>query len=74
MGTLPQVLKTIFEVQRKMSNEKTTRREINFPTYKTFFFLWTLPFFKPHNFFNFLFVLNDLKCYRSANGNSTNYL
>jgi hypothetical protein len=37
MGTLPQVLKIIFEVQRRMSNEKITR-EISFPTYKTFFF------------------------------------
>jgi hypothetical protein len=35
MGVLPQVLKFIFEVQRKMSNEKLTGREINFPTYKT---------------------------------------
>jgi hypothetical protein len=38
MGTLPQVLKIIFEVQRKMSNEKIIRREISFPTYKTHFF------------------------------------
>jgi hypothetical protein len=54
MGTLPQVLEIIFEVQRKMNNEKITRREINFPTYKTYFLfhlfiLWTLPTFKPHN-------------------------
>ncbi len=40
MGTLPQVLKIIFEVQRKMSNEKITRREINFPTDKMHFFLF----------------------------------
>jgi hypothetical protein len=50
MGLLPQVLEIIFEVQRKMSGEKITRREINFPTYKTFFFLWTSPIFKPNNF------------------------
>jgi hypothetical protein len=51
---LPQVLETIFEVQRKMSNEKITRREITFPTYEThFFFLWTPPIFNPHNFFIF---------------------
>jgi len=53
MGTLPQVLEIIFEVQRKMSNEKIARREISFPTYKCFlfhlFFLWTPPTFKPHN-------------------------
>jgi hypothetical protein len=35
MGVLPQTLKIIFEVQRKKNNEKITRREINFPTYKT---------------------------------------
>jgi hypothetical protein len=39
MGTLFQVLKIIFEVQIKMNNEKITRREINFLTYKTRFFL-----------------------------------
>jgi hypothetical protein len=51
MGTLPQVL-VIFEVQRKMSNEKITR-EISFPTYKThyYYFLCTPPTFKPRNFF-----------------------
>jgi hypothetical protein len=38
---LPQVLEIIFEVQRKMSNEKITR-EISFLTYKTCFFF---PFF-----------------------------
>jgi len=37
METLPRALEIIFEVQRKRSNEKITRREINFPTYKTFF-------------------------------------
>jgi len=49
---LSQVLEIIFEVQRKMSNEKITRREISFPIYKTrfFFFLGTPPTFKPHNF------------------------
>jgi len=53
MGTLFQVLEIMFEVQRKMSNEKITRRKVNFSIYKTFFFffLWTPPIFKPHNFF-----------------------
>jgi hypothetical protein len=51
MGALSQVLKITFEVQRKMRNEKITRRKISFPTYKTFFFpFWTPPIFKPHNF------------------------
>jgi hypothetical protein len=35
MGMLPQVLEIIFEVQRKMNNEKIIRREINFLIYKT---------------------------------------
>jgi hypothetical protein len=35
MGALFQALDFIFEVQRKMSNEKIIRRKISFPTYKT---------------------------------------
>jgi hypothetical protein len=54
MGAVPQVLEIIFEVQRKMNNEKITIRLINFPTYKTCFFFqfpfWTPLTFKPHNF------------------------
>jgi hypothetical protein len=65
MGTLPQVLKVIFEMQRKMNNEKITRKEINFPTYRRKKILWTPPTFKPHNFF-FIFIVNYLKCYRNA--------
>jgi hypothetical protein len=38
MGALPQGLEIIFEMQRKMSNEKITRKEISFSTYKTCFF------------------------------------
>jgi hypothetical protein len=41
MGVLPQALEIIFEVQRKRSNEKISRRKISFPTYKTCF----VPFF-----------------------------
>jgi hypothetical protein len=54
MGVLLQTLEIIFEVQTKRTNEKVTRREMNFPTYKTCFFpffsLWIPPTFKPHNF------------------------
>jgi hypothetical protein len=46
---LYQVPEITFEVQRKMNNEKITR-EMNFPTYKTSFFLWTPTTFKPYNF------------------------
>jgi hypothetical protein len=38
MGTLPQALEIIFEVQRKRYNKKIRRKEIKFPTYKTHFF------------------------------------
>ncbi len=53
---LPQVLKIIFKVQRKISNEKITKREISFPIYKTHFF-----FFGPFllsNLITFLFLIN----------------
>ncbi len=39
---LLQVLEIIFEVQRKMNNEKITKTQISFQTYKTRFFF---PFF-----------------------------
>jgi hypothetical protein len=42
MGALPQVQEIIFEVQRKMNNEKIARRKINFSTYKTRFFSFFL--------------------------------
>jgi len=58
MGALPQALEIVFEVQRKRSNEKITRKKKNFPIYKIrffFFFLsstfWTPLTFKYHNFF-----------------------
>jgi hypothetical protein len=43
---LPQVLKIIFEVQRKMNNEKITRKLGFF----SFFSIWTPLTFKPRNF------------------------
>jgi hypothetical protein len=78
-GALPQALEIIFEVQRKTSNEKIARRKISFSTYKTsFFFLFsslcTRPTFRAHKFLVFLFILNDLKCYRSTTFSSTNHL
>jgi hypothetical protein len=38
MGVLPQALEIIFEMQMKKSNKKITRREISFPTHKTYIF------------------------------------
>ncbi len=38
-GNVTSNIEIIFEVQRKMSNEKITRKEINFPTYKTCCFI-----------------------------------
>ncbi len=63
MKVLLQVLEIIFKVQRKMSNEKIIRREINFPTYNTCFF-----FFRPLlllNLITFLFY-SFLKRYRNV--------
>jgi len=54
MEALFQVFEIIFEVQRKMSNEKITRREINFPIYKTCFF----PFKKKNKIFGPLLSSN----------------
>jgi hypothetical protein len=59
MGVLPQALEIIFEVQRKRSNEKITRREISFPIYKTFFSFFF--FFGPlqlSNLITFLFFIH----------------
>jgi len=79
MGALPQALGISFEMQRKRSNEKITRRKYAFQLTKHVFFiffsfLWISLIFKPHNFFIFLFILNDLKCYRSTTWSSTNHL
>jgi len=49
MGALYQVLEIIFEVQRKMNNEKITKKETSFATYKHVSFFWTPPTFKPCN-------------------------
>ncbi len=58
MGVAPQVLKIVFEVQRKMNNEKITRREINFLIYKILLFF---PLFGPlllSNLITFLFLIH----------------
>jgi hypothetical protein len=71
MGALLQVLEIILEVQRKRNNEKI----IELTKHVSFLFssLWIPPTFKPRNFFYFLFIWNDLKCYRSPTWNYTNY-
>jgi hypothetical protein len=68
MGALPQALEVIFEVQKKSSDEKITRRKISFSLYKRCFYFylfiyfksffssfWTPLTFKPHNFFFYSF-------------------
>jgi hypothetical protein len=75
MGALPQALKIIFEVQR--INEKITRRKISFPTYKTCFFFFLLfgPLFLSNPGLSyFLFILNDLKCYKNIAWSSINHV
>jgi hypothetical protein len=56
MGTLPQGLEIIFEVQRKMSNEKITKKKKTFQFTKQDFFS-----FKPFllsNLITFLFLIH----------------
>jgi len=66
MKVLPQALEIIFEVQRKRSNEKITRKKKSLPTYKTLFFFISLDlsYFQTSQLSYFLFILNDLKCFR----------
>jgi hypothetical protein len=66
MGVLPQALEITFEVQRKMSNKKITRKKKKPFQLIVFFFF---PLFGPLlllNLVTFLFISNDLKCYRSV--------
>jgi hypothetical protein len=59
MEALPQPVEIIFEVQRKRSNEKITRRKISFSTYKTLSFFFLL--FEPllfSNIITFLFFVH----------------
>jgi hypothetical protein len=50
MGVLPQALEIIFEVQKKRSNEKITRRKMSLPTYKMHFFVFSFFSMDPSNF------------------------
>jgi hypothetical protein len=55
MKALPQALEIIFEMQRKKSNEKLTKKRSKLFAYKTQFLNFFLsldpfPIFKPHNF------------------------
>jgi hypothetical protein len=57
MGVLPQSLEIIFEVQRKMGNEKITRTKISFPIYEMcFIFLFGPLLFS--DFITFLFFIH----------------
>jgi hypothetical protein len=71
MGVLPQALEILFEMQRKRSNEKITRKKKkkSFPTHKLVFFfsfLWPVLFskFLTFSFFVHLkrFKEHDLAC------------
>jgi hypothetical protein len=60
MGVLPQALEIIFEVQRKMINEKISRKKKSFPTYKRRFFFFFLLFgpLLPSNLIAFIFLIH----------------
>jgi hypothetical protein len=68
MGALPQALEIIFEVQRKNIDEKVTRKNKNFPTYYKllFFLLFGSLLLSNLKTFYFLFILNNLKCYKGT--------
>jgi hypothetical protein len=59
---LLQVLEIIYEVQWQMNNEKITKKEISFPTYKTcffpFFFFFHFGLLLFSNFITFLFLIH----------------
>jgi hypothetical protein len=58
MGALPQGLKIIFEMQRKRTHEKVTKRKISFSAYKIlFFFLLFEPLLLPI-LITFLFLIH----------------
>jgi hypothetical protein len=59
MKVLPEVLEIIFEMRKKMSNGKITRKEIRFPIYKTYILFYF--FFGPllfSNLITFLFLIH----------------
>jgi hypothetical protein len=60
MGALPQALEIILEVQRKMINEKISRKIKSFPTYKRHFFFFFLLFgpLLPSNLITFIFLIH----------------
>jgi hypothetical protein len=66
-GAPSQALQVIFETQSQGISPKRAVKKIRFcELQNTFFLHFDPPIFKPHNFFYFLFILNDLKCYRNA--------
>jgi hypothetical protein len=78
MWVLPQAVEIIFEVQRKRSNEKITRKKKSFSTYKKRMFFFFSFLFGPLLLLNliifyFLFILNNLKCYKNIPWSFTNH-
>jgi hypothetical protein len=75
LGALPQAVEIIFEVQMKRSNEKIAgQKKKAFQLTKHFFFFSLDPLYlKNFQLSPFLFILNDLKCYRSVTFSSTNH-
>ncbi len=81
-GSVPCYMEIIFEVQRKMSNKKITRRKKKLSNvFFVFYFHWTASTFKPHNFlihFKWFKVLQELhlkfyKPFWNFNNNKATY-
>jgi hypothetical protein len=67
----------LWNVKEKEQWRNNNKRNIKFPIYKTIFILFVFPsldpsYFQTSYFFNFLFILNNLKCYRNATWSFTN--
>jgi hypothetical protein len=61
MGALPQALEIVFEVQRKRSNEKITRKKKKLSNLRNAFFFFCLLLFGPLlllNIITFLFLIH----------------
>jgi hypothetical protein len=64
MGEFPQALEITSEVQMKRNNEMITRLSNFKKMFFPFFFSWTSPIFKSHNFFNsYSFTIYCLQFY-----------
>jgi len=75
-GVLFQAIEIIFEMQRKRCNEKNNKTKNNLSNLQNmgFFSLFGPLLLSNLIILFFLFILNDLKCYKSATWSSANHI